>query len=63
MCRRVACRKCGRPTWAGCGLHIEQALAGVPPAERCQCPEKPSKGGQTDGQSDGRSWLSRIFGG
>src|SRR3990167_9740002 len=29
MCKRVACPKCQKPTWAGCGLHIDQALAGV----------------------------------
>jgi hypothetical protein len=29
MCRRVTCSKCHKPTWAGCGQHIEQALAGV----------------------------------
>lgn len=27
-----------RPSWAGCGMHIEQALAGVPEKDRCQCP-------------------------
>lgn len=36
MCKRVDCPVCGRPTWAGCGEHIEQALAGVPESERCQ---------------------------
>ena len=29
------CKTCGRTTWAGCGQHIEQALAGVPAGERC----------------------------
>lgn len=38
MCMKVTCTKCGKPTWAGCGKHIEQALAGVPEAERCKCP-------------------------
>jgi hypothetical protein len=28
MCRRVECGKCKKPTWAGCGQHIESALAG-----------------------------------
>jgi len=40
MCKRVDCSKCGKPTWAGCGQHIEQALAGVPPEQRCQCPRE-----------------------
>ncbi|OUS43907.1 hypothetical protein BE221DRAFT_207201 [Ostreococcus tauri] len=38
MCRRVRCESCGKPTWAGCGNHIEEALAGVPRDERCACP-------------------------
>lgn len=37
MCSRITCGRCGKPTWQGCGLHIEEALAGVPQAERCQC--------------------------
>jgi hypothetical protein len=27
-----------RYSWAGCGLHIEQALAGVKEEDRCKCP-------------------------
>lgn len=42
MCRRVQCDRCGKPTWAGCGRHIEEALKGVPEADRCQCPPKKS---------------------
>jgi len=37
MCRRVTCPSCGKPTFAGCGLHIEQVLGDVPKADRCQC--------------------------
>lgn len=36
MCSRTTCRKCGKPTWSGCGNHIEQALKGVPKSDRCQ---------------------------
>lgn len=43
MCRRVECRKCGRPTFAGCGAHVEQVLGDVPPAERCRCREEQPK--------------------
>ncbi|GAA1126391.1 hypothetical protein [Nocardioides aquiterrae] len=35
MCRPVTCRRCGKASWAGCGLHVNQVLAGVPKAERC----------------------------
>ncbi len=38
MCKRVTCERCGKPTWAGCGEHIEQALEGVPADQRCTCP-------------------------
>jgi hypothetical protein len=49
MCQRVTCRKCGKPTWVGCGRHIEQALQGVPPEQRCTCPRR-------------KSLLERLFG-
>lgn len=39
MCRRINCTKCGRPTFAGCGAHVEQVLADVPASERCRCRE------------------------
>ncbi len=39
MCMQVKCQQCGKPTWAGCGAHIEQALANVPKSERCVCRE------------------------
>jgi hypothetical protein len=35
MCRPVTCRRCGKTTWAGCGMHVDQVLAGVPRADRC----------------------------
>ena len=35
MCRPAACRTCGLTTWKGCGMHVEQVLAGVPRAQRC----------------------------
>jgi len=43
MCMRVKCSACGKPTFAGCGAHVEQVLAGVPKAERCRCNEPESK--------------------
>lgn len=42
MCHRVRCEKCGKETWAGCGLHVEEALRGVPADKRCQCPRPKS---------------------
>lgn len=37
MCSKVMCVTCQKPTWEGCGEHVEDALAGVPESERCQC--------------------------
>lgn len=37
MCRRVQCERCGRPSFAGCGRHVEEVLGDVPPAARCNC--------------------------
>ncbi|GAA4984776.1 hypothetical protein [Kitasatospora paranensis] len=52
MCRRAICRTCSRITYAGCGMHVEQVLAGVPAANRCAC-DKATR--QTGG------WLGRLF--
>jgi hypothetical protein len=35
VCRQTTCRTCGKPTWAGCGAHIEQVLGHIPSNERC----------------------------
>ncbi|SFR69292.1 hypothetical protein SAMN05428970_0655 [Agromyces sp. CF514] len=35
MCSAIICRTCGKTTWAGCGQHVEEALHGVPQADRC----------------------------
>jgi ribosomal 50S subunit-associated protein YjgA (DUF615 family) len=44
MCRRVTCDRCGKPTFAGCGAHVEQVLADVPKGDRCHCRELASAG-------------------
>lgn len=35
MCQPIPCDICGKATWTGCGQHIEQALEGVAPENRC----------------------------
>jgi hypothetical protein len=35
MCHRTSCRNCGKPSWAGCGMHVTSALAGVKEEDRC----------------------------
>lgn len=35
MCSPVRCRSCGKITWAGCGLHVAEVRAMVPPEQWC----------------------------
>jgi len=35
MCMKVQCGSCGKPSWAGCGMHIESALRNVAVQDRC----------------------------
>lgn len=51
MCRRVNCDRCGKPTFAGCGRHVEQVLGDVAPAKRCRCTDD----APVD-RSDGMRW-------
>lgn len=37
MCRQAVCKKCQGITWRGCGMHVDQVLAGVPKSQRCTC--------------------------
>jgi len=37
MCQRITCQSCGRPSFTGCGRHVENVLGDVAPADRCQC--------------------------
>lgn len=52
MCSPVTCRKCGKTTWAGCGLHVDQVMRNVPKSDRCP--------GHADEPRTGL--LARIFG-
>lgn len=54
MCRQVMCNKCGKPSWAGCGAHVEEVLGHVPKNERCKCDEEPA--------SAKKGFLSTILG-
>ena len=55
MCQRVTCPQCGKPSWRGCGAHVESVLRDVPPADRCRCVAAP--------QVSGGSWLTKLLGG
>ena len=54
MCSRAQCPTCNRPTYKGCGNHVEQVLGDVPPSERCQCAEERR---QAKAASPKRSWF------
>ncbi len=56
MCTRVTCSDCGKPSFVGCGRHVEHVLGDVPPQERCRCRER------TDTSGDTRSFLERLLG-
>jgi len=60
MCRRVECKQCGRPTYAGCGAHVEQVLAGVAPENRCRCREMNVKAPATEGKGVPRFGLREL---
>jgi hypothetical protein len=57
MCHEIACARCGKPTWEGCGQHIEHALKGVPLNERCTCPRPDPNDPQNQ-----KGLLDRILG-
>lgn len=54
MCRAVTCKTCGKATWAGCGEHVSQVMAGVPESQ--QCPGHPKEAGTVGG------WLGKLLG-
>jgi hypothetical protein len=62
MCQRVTCSSCGKPSYAGCGRHIESVLADVPPDKRCSCREqaKAAKAKPAEGKG---GFLASLFGG
>jgi len=57
MCSRTTCRECGKPTFSGCGMHIEQVLGDVPKDERCKC-----RDAQQQSSTLSASWLPNMFG-
>lgn len=60
MCHRVTCRRCGKPTYSGCGAHVEDVLGDVPHDRRCRCREERAAAKKAAGAS-GRSWWERLL--
>lgn len=36
MCRAIRCKECGKTSWAGCGAHVAEVRAAVPPDQWCE---------------------------
>ncbi|KAJ1982470.1 hypothetical protein H4R33_005018 [Dimargaris cristalligena] len=63
MCMRTTCSECNKPTYKGCGRHVEQVLGDVPMEQRCHCREDQAKKGATGAnptQSTGESIVGKI---
>lgn len=60
MCSRVKCHSCNKPTYAGCGAHIEQVLRDVPHDKRCSCREDKAKA-KAEGGDAGGGFLRGLF--
>lgn len=43
MCRRIRCEQCQKPSFAGCGKHVEVVLKDVALEDRCQCASEAKK--------------------
>lgn len=62
MCQRVTCKTCGKPTFAGCGRHVESVLSDVPVEARCRCRETANEAEATPSKGR-RTWLSALLSG
>jgi hypothetical protein len=48
MCHPATCRRCGKITWRGCGLHVGEVRAMVPVNQWCA--------GHADSEPRGGLW-------
>jgi hypothetical protein len=53
MCQRAHCFTCNKPTFTGCGQHVEMVLRDVPKRDRCSCSPRDKNTG---------SFFQRLFG-
>ena len=51
MCYPVSCSTCGKTTWSGCGMHVDQVMKSVPKDKQCE-----------GHQSQGSSLFGSLFG-
>jgi hypothetical protein len=57
MCQRITCRQCGKPSFSGCGRHVEAVLGDVPRDQRCQGHDAPTP---KAGTGEAPSVLERV---
>lgn len=60
MCRAVACKVCGKTTWAGCGQHIDAVKSKVPAGQWCN--GKHSAAETSAAQQNSGGFFSKLFG-
>ena len=56
MCRPATCKTCQKTTWTGCGQHVADVKASVPPTQWCPGHPKGEPGPSRSG------FFSRLFG-
>ena len=56
MCRQVTCKTCGKASWAGCGMHVEQVLGHLSADQRCECHLAPPALAESGAR---KRWFSR----
>ena len=66
MCTRIECSTCHKPTWTGCGAHVNQVLGDVPRADRCSCREtaRQARAATTSARhttAPHKSWLKKLL--
>ena len=42
MCSPTRCDNCGKITWTGCGMHVDEVMADVPTSQQCTCATRPN---------------------
>jgi hypothetical protein len=57
VCQRIQCPTCKKPSFVGCGRHVEQVLGDVAPEDRCRCHEE-----KRDSTSKVSSFFERLLG-
>jgi len=61
MCSRSNCARCGKPSYVGCGMHVEQVLHDVALADRCHCREQ-ARSALPAQPTNRESWFRKLLG-